>query len=334
LKVLVLGGTRFLGRHIVETLSAEKYHVVRFHRGKANCDLPAGAEERLGDRNGDLSSVGGESWDAIVDVSGLEPEQVARTVALGADRYAFISSLNAYSDLSRPGVREDAPTRADWDGAASDPDLRYGINKAKCEDLIRRQLGDRATVLRPGLIVGKWDYTGRFTYWCERVLRGGPVLVPGSPDRPVQMIDAADLAGFVALTLRRGLFGTFNMVGPRVRTTMQDVITACQTVAAERGAPEAVPIWADETFLRANDVQQWTEMPLWLADEEWAGLLQVSNAKALDAGLELRPLQKTIRAIIDWRRSSESADELRAGMSSEREALLLQKLDAHGGAPR
>ena len=324
MKVLVFGGTRFLGRHIVEALSAFDHRVVAFHRGQSTCDLPNNVEERFGDRNADLSAISKEPWDAIVDVNCYAPAQMQRSLELRTNAYLMVSSVNAYSDLSVNGVTETAPTIESFD--PEDESLRYGGDKAACERLLFELYPQSSTILRPGLIVGKWDYTGRFTYWCERMLRGGRVLAAAPADRPIQFIDAADIACFVERALSKGINGAFNIVGPAQRTAFQDVVSACSAVAQERGAPPSEIVWADETFLLENGVQPWTELPLWLPDPQWSGVLEIDNSKALSAGLTTRPTAQTIRAILDW--TAETGAHFGTGLTAERESELLGRYEA------
>ncbi|MBV9333868.1 MAG: NAD-dependent epimerase/dehydratase family protein [Candidatus Eremiobacteraeota bacterium] len=322
MNVLVLGGTRFLGRHIVEALASNGDRVVCFHRGETRSPLPAGVEERYGDRNVDLSIVAAERWDAIVDTSCQRPEQMERSLGLRTDRYVFISTVNVYADLSRRGITESAPTVEAFDPA--DEAASYGGNKAACERLLLRRYPREGLVLRPGLIVGKWDPTGRFTYWCSRLARGGRVLAPGDPSRPIQFIDAADIADFVTRAFANETTGTFTIVGPAAPMTMGQLLEVCASVAAARVAPAAEIFWADDTFLLERNVAQWTELPLWLAEPQYAGILELNNAKALAAGLHTRPAAQTIAAVLDWIENDPGA--VQAGMTAEREAGLLDEL--------
>jgi 2'-hydroxyisoflavone reductase len=320
-KVLILGGTRFVGRHIAEVLARNDGRVVCFHRGKTVCSLLDGVEERFGDRNEDLSAVAGERWDAIVDTSASRPEQVRRALDLQTDRYLFISTVNVYRDLSMAGITEDAATIETFD--PSDEAASYGGNKAACERLVMERYPQRGIVLRPGLIAGRWDGSGRFTYWCERFLRGGRVLAPGAPERRVQFIDAADVARFVLHALESGVAGAFNVAGPAAPLTMERLLDECAAVAAERNARPATIVWAGDAFLLEQGVEEWLEMPLWLTDAQYAGILKISNAKALAAGLQLRPVAETVRSVLDWLDADPAAK--RIGMSPEREAELLAK---------
>jgi 2'-hydroxyisoflavone reductase len=321
MRILILGGTRFVGRHIVEHLVRCGRRVVCFHRGQTVCELPAGVEERLGDRDVDLAAVATERWDAIVDTCCYRPEQIRRSLELSAGRYLLISTVSVYQDVSSRGVSEDAPTIDAFD--PSDAASRYGGEKAACERLLRECHPQQNMVLRPGLIAGKWDYGGLFTYWCERFLRGGSILAPGDPGRFVQLIDAADIARFVEHALSNDLAGTFNLVGPAQPTTMAQLLTQCELVAAERGAPSAKISWLPDEFLLANGVEPWMELPFWLPDRQSAGLLQISNEQALAAGLELRDIAETARSVLDW--SKGWSQPSRAGLSAEREAELLMR---------
>lgn len=323
MKVLVLGGTRFLGRHLVDCFSRRGHRVVCFHRGQTTCTLPSEVEERLGDRNDDLGAVASESWDAIVDTSGYRPEQTQRSLELRTERYLFISTVNVYRDLSHPGVAEEAPTIETFD--PSDAAASYGGNKAACERMIVERYPEAHAILRPGLIVGQWDPTGRFTYWCERFLRGGNVLAPGPPERPVQFIDAVDLARFAAHLLETERCGIFNVAGPEPPATMGSLLDACARVVAERKAPSATIAWADRAFLAEHGVEEWTELPLWLDDPQFAGILDIDNRRALAAGLETRPIAETVRSALDWQRPE--APAVKVGLSAEREAQLLAALE-------
>jgi len=316
----VLGGTRFLGRHIIEALAQRGHAVVAFHRGQTQCELPASVQERFGDRNGDLRAVETEEWDAIVDVAAGEPEQVRRSRELKTKRYVFVSTVNVYDDLSQPNTYESARTIESYD--AADEARAYGGKKAACERLVLERFSQTSIVLRPGLIIGKWDPTGRFTYWCERVMRGGSYLAPKPQERPVQLVDAADIARFTEHALVADLFGIYNVVGPRNPTTMKDVLDTCTQVANERGAPSAQAVWVEPAFLIDHGVQEWIDMPLWLIDPAYAGILQVSNAAALAAGFEYRSLTETVHSILDWTGSTPNYKV--AGLGADRERELLR----------
>lgn len=318
---LVLGGTRFIGRHVVERLALAGHRVVCFHRGQTACELPSDVEQRYGDRNESLSAVAAERWDAIVDTSGYRPEQIQRSLELEADRYLFISTANVYGDLTRSGVSEESQTIESFDPA--DEAAAYGGNKAACERMVIERYPAQSAIFRPGLVAGRWDYTGRVTYWCRRFLRGGRVLAPDSPSRQIQLIDAADIARFAEHVLTKAITGIFNTVGPAQPTTIAQFLEQCELVAAERGAPPATVVWVEGAFLMRHGVQEWIEMPLWLNDERFAGILEIDNAKALAAGLELRPLADTVRSVLDWAKEAPSSPSV--GLTQEREVELLDE---------
>jgi 2'-hydroxyisoflavone reductase len=323
MKVLVLGGTRFAGRAIVEALASGIHDVTCLHRGKTRCELPPGVCEVFGDRNAALPLDLNSHWNAVIDVSGQLPEQLERSCELETDWYLFVSTLSVYTDLSKLGVDEEAPTIEAFD--PSDEAAAYGGNKASCERIVLRQFGKRATIVRPGIIVGRWDYTGRFTYWPRRALQGGPFIVPAPRTRPVQFVDVDDLAAFAvrAVAQRRG--GTYNVVGPRDAFSMGALIDGCVAAAAERGVC-AEPIVLDGDRLIAKGVEPWTDLPMWVADPSYAGLFSASNARAIDAGLEFRPPTQTLRSLIDWIGMPEAVVAARPGLSREREAQILDEL--------
>lgn len=321
--ILVLGGTKFLGRHIVEALAAAGHPTVRFHRGNTTCELPPGVEERLGDRNSDVSAIADEAWDAVIDVAAYEPSNLERTLELHCNRYVFISTVSVYSDFSEIGIGEDAPVYESFD--PNDEAQRYGGNKAACERLVRDRFGARATILRPGLIVGPWDPTGRFSYWCEHTMRGGKFVAPSPSDQTVQFVDARDAARFVERVVARDAGGTFNVVGPQEATTMGDLVDACVRAAKERSAPASEPVWCDASFLLERGVEPWSDLPLWLPGDDMRGMEQVDHSKALAAGLELLPTLETVRATMEWL-TAHPEFLGRAGLTPEREAELLREV--------
>jgi 2'-hydroxyisoflavone reductase len=325
-KLLVLGGTRFLGRHVVETAAAEGHAVTLFHRGETRCPLPPGVEERLGDRtSADVERLGAEPWDLVVDTSGMDPETVERSARAlaGARRYLFVSTVSVYADVSRPGLSEDAPLAGlPAEGGEADPAQRYGALKAAAEAVVRERFGARATVVRPGLIAGPYDPTGRFTYWAERLVRGGEVLAPGRPERPVQLIDARDLAAWFLRLGRAERGGTFHAAGPLGGTTMGELLEA-GTAALDPAEPVRLRWVGDEVLLGAG-AGPWMELPLWLPDQpEYAGFLRLDPSRARAAGLTTRPVGETFRATAAWAASLPPERERGAGLSPERERELL-----------
>jgi 2'-hydroxyisoflavone reductase len=323
-KLLVLGGTLFLGRHIVVAALARGHEVTLFNRGETNPELFSELERLRGDRaTGDYAALRGRSWDAAIDVHGRAPTPVrsaAETLAHAVDRYAFVSSISVYADFSRP-VEEGAATRK-LAPDADEYDLEnYGAAKAECERIVGRLFGDRALVVRPGLIVGPHDPTDRFTWWPRRIARGGDVLAPGDPGRLVQVIDGRDLAAWLVEMVDLGAGGTYNATGPDYPLTMGRMLDDCK-----RAAPsDARLVWVSDEFLTGQGVGEWMELPLWLAGPEWAGMLAADVSRALDAGLAFRPLTETIRDTLDWDATRADADRAtNVGLAPEREAELLE----------
>ena len=324
MKLLVLGGTVFVGRHIVRAAQERGHDVTLFNRGRTNPDLFDDVEQLRGNRDGDLSALENGRWDAVIDTSGYVPRVVrasAEQLTDAVDHYIFISSLSVYPDLSIAGLDESSPV-----ATMDDPTVEevtgetYGPLKALCEQVVEDVYGDRGLVIRPGVIVGPHDPTDRFTYWAVRVARGGDVLAPGSPDRRVQFIDARDLAAWTVRMVEEGEAGTYNATGPEEGVTMAQVLSACR----EASQSNARFTWVDGAFLLENDVEPWSDMPLWLAGEEAVGFGSINVEKALAAGLRFRPLVETARDTQEWARERPGDHAWQAGLSAEREAELLQ----------
>jgi len=338
MKLLILGGTRFLGRHLVAAALARNHEVTLFNRGKHAS--PAGVEMIRGDRHTDLAKLQGRRWDAVVDTSGMLPRAVkaaAHALSDSVDHYTFISTQNVYADVSIPGVSESAPLRTltseeldeayaiDTSGEPSYGKL-YGGLKALCEQTTEEVIPDRVLTIRPGLIVGPDDYTDRFTYWVVRVARGGEVLAPGRPDRFVQFIDVRDLADWTLSMIERNETGVYNAQGLPGRLTMGNVLEACKAISGS----DASLTWASEEFLLRENVAAWTDMPLWLPEEaapHLKGFMFINCDKALAAGLCFRSLNDTIAATLKWYQTNPSV-QLKAGLDSNKEQSLLRKLQA------
>ena len=317
MKLLLLGGTRFVGRWICDVALERGHQVTIFTRGLTNSDAVPGAEHLRGDRMSDASSLKGRSFDAVIDSSAYHPRAV--TVAgesIRAGHYVFISTLSVYADASKRGSRE-SDALADPPSPLPDEFVpeQYGPLKVACEREAARLFGDRLAVVRPGLIAGPLDYSDRFTYWPARAARGGDMLVPGPADRPVQLIDARDLAAWTLDLAERSATGIFNATGPAEPITMADVIEACVTASES----DARAVWTDPQWLVEQGVQEWSDMPLWLRDD---GLMTASNASAVVAGLSFRPLLETTLDTLAWDRTRDPGPRA-AGLTSSREAELL-----------
>ncbi|HKK07565.1 MAG TPA: NAD-dependent epimerase/dehydratase family protein [Gemmatimonadota bacterium] len=338
LRILILGGTGFIGPHQVRYALSRGHRVTLFNRGKTNPGLFPDVEKLRGDRNGDLESLKGRSWDVCIDNSASNHVWVELSASLLKDavrQYLYVSSISAYSDTSTPGADEDAPTYT-YETAGVDrgaKDLPYGLQKALCERVTLKYFPDRATIVRPGLIVGPRDPTDRFTYWPVRIRRGGEVLTPGSPADPTQVIDARDLTHFMVRLAEADTTGTFNATGHT--RAMGDLLGGIRD--AEKA--DATFTWADADFLAAHDVKPWSDMPVWVPDtEETAGFARVDIARALAAGLRFRPLAETVRDTLAWfdEQPDDRRAKLRSGLSAEREAEVLRAWHAResgGGAP-
>lgn len=323
MRILVLGGTRFLGRHFVSCARERGHEVTLFNRGRTNPELHAGIERITGDRDGGLDVLAGRTWDAVVDPAGYFPRIVgasARALRGAAKRYLFVSSISVYAEPIPVGAEESSPVARIADTTVEEiTGETYGALKALCEEAVCEAWGDRATVVRPGLIVGPDDTTDRFPYWPRRMARGGEVLAPGSPEAPTQMIDVRDLAAFMVRLLEGDVGGTFNATGPATKLTMGECLSRVN--AAVGGGAKLT--WVSEEFLKSHDVQPWLQMPLWLhaADQS---LDTVSVARAIAAGLTYRSLEDTARDTLAWERALVSdARPASPTLTAEREAQVL-----------
>jgi nucleoside-diphosphate-sugar epimerase len=325
MKLLILGGTVFLGRAIVETALQRGHQLTLFNRGHSNPGLFPQVENLAGERDGGLEILRGRRWDAVIDTSGYLPRLVrdsARQLASAVDHYTFISSISVYADFSQPGMDESAPL-----GKLEDESVEqvtggaYGPLKALCERAVEEEMSGRVLVARPGLIVGPHDVSDRFTYWPQRVLQGGEVLAPGRPGREIKYIDVYDLAEWILEMVENGATGTFNADGPAAPCSMENLLAACRTASSS----QANFTWVSEEFLLEQQVGEWIEMPLWVpeTDPQYAGFFAVSSQKAIQAGLKFRPLIDTVRATLEWSKTRPVDYQWRAGIGRAREAQLL-----------
>jgi 2'-hydroxyisoflavone reductase len=344
MKLLILGGTKFLGRYVVEDALARGHEVTLFNRGQLNAELFPDVEKLRGDRDGGLDALKGRRWDAVVDTSGYSPRVVrdsARLLSDAVEHYVFISSQSAYKDASVPGVDEDYPV-----GTITDERLReaealkqselttapffgeiYGALKALCERAAEESMPGRVLNVRAGLIVGPHDYSDRFTYWPRRVAEGGEVLAPGDPERQVQLIDVRDLAAWVLEMAEARRSGTYNATGPDYRLTMGRVLDVCRGTTGS----DARFVWVDEQFMLDAGLGPWMEVPLWVAqsgeDDVNRYFMGISAEKAVAAGLKFRPLSETVRDTLEWDLTRPADTQRRAGLAREREREVLDAWD-------
>ncbi len=326
-KLLVLGGTRFLGPPVVRAAQAAGWEVTLFNRGKSNPGLFKDLEQIDGDRDaGTLDGLKGRKWDAVIDTSGYAPGHVKQACELlrdAVEHYLFVSTVSVYSDASAANVDESTPTgQPTEDAIAAAKTIReatahYGPMKAECERVAERLMPGRVTVVRPGLIVGPEDTSDRFTYWPARVSRGGEVLAPGDAAAEVQFVDVRDLGAWCFSLVVARTLGTYNAVGFRGRVSLGDLLAACRLTANT----EAALTWVAEDFLLANKVRPYTDLPLWLPQGQRG---HFDNRKAIAAGLPFRPVVETIRDTLAWHRTRPADYRWRAGLTPERESELLK----------
>jgi 2'-hydroxyisoflavone reductase len=339
MRLLFLGGTRFLGRHAVEAALARGHDVTVFTRGRTPLPWPGRVRHLVGQRDPDvapgLAALGADRWDAVIDTSGYVPRCVrAGAAALRdrADRYLFVSSLSVYADTSRPGLDEDASVATLADPASEDVPNDYGALKARCEQEVALAFGPaRTLVVRPGLIVGPHDPTDRFGYWVARFLhpdllgdRGAAAVVPAPPARALQFIDARDLATWMLDAVEARAAGTFNACSEPGRYTMGGLVDALLAVARDRGLA-AHPMWVDEARLVEAGVVPWTGLPLWLPanDPALAGFMHFDTARAHAAGLAHRPLSATLADTAAWLAERDNAGAWGNVLTADAERALV-----------
>jgi 2'-hydroxyisoflavone reductase len=328
MNLLLIGGTQFLGRHVVADALARGHVLTLLTRGKTNPELFPQTERLIADRRASLAVLQGRQWDAVIDLCGYLPREVAASAAAlqgQVQQYVFISSVSVYASMdtardeeSTLGEIEDADTEV-IDGRT------YGPLKALCERAVADAFGKAALIVRPGLIVGPHDHTQRFTWWPARVSQGGPVLAPGRPADPVQFIDARDLAAWIVTCVEAGINGVYNAISPPGHFSIGGVLDVCAEVA---GVPPNF-IWLDEAVMQAHELAAWSHMPIWVPPSgETAGFGLTRVDRALKAGLSIRPLKETVRDTLAWWRSlpAEQQAFTKAGLGKDIELRVLQSI--------
>jgi 2'-hydroxyisoflavone reductase len=322
MKLLFIGGTRFLGRHLVNAALQAGHEVTLFNRGQTNPDLFPQVEHILGDRDSDLDRLSTGKWEAVIDTCGYTPKQVHASAQILVDRvehYTFISTISVYADFSQPGLSENALLATMDEADADEFNMEnYGPLKVLCEAALEEFFPQSAFIPRPGLIVGPHDTTDRFTYWIRRCLMNAPFLAPGPGDQRVQLIDVRDLATWIIEGIQHKLSGAFNATGPATMLSFKRMLDAC--IKGTRSQSE--PLWADTDFLLDGEVEPWSDLPLWVADEETQGMLAADCSKAISAGLTFRPLAETAADLAAWDRERQ-IPPLKAGLSPDREKVLI-----------
>lgn len=346
MRLLILGGTRFIGYHLVQAAQARGHHVTLFNRGRHDPTPPPGVDYLQGDRDTDLSTLqksinAGVKWDAVIDTSGYVPRAVRATADLlkgTAKRYVFISSASVYADFDAPSIPEDHPLGQMTDEQVAEMEQLlphstgsiapfygelYGPLKARCEQTLEEVMPGRVLVIRPGLVVGPQDYSDRFTSWVRRLHRGGQVLAPGPATQPVQFIDARDLAEWIVTMTERQETGVYNATGPATPLTMGEFLTTCLD-AVGRGAQLH---WVDDEFLTQQGIQPGNDLPLWFplkAYPECRGFSAVECHRAVQQGLTFRPLTQTALDTLQWDQNAQVQHERGAGLTPDQEQELLK----------
>lgn len=344
MKILVIGGSRFLGRAFVEEAQKKGHEITVFNRGNNN-EVLHNVEVLIGDRNGNLEKLKERKWDAVLDTSGLIPSSVRNITSIlkmQTDFYAFVSSISVYKDWIPKGIKEDYQVQSmpveEADELTKDPKedflQYYGQFKTLSEQEAERNMPGRVLNIRAGQLVGEHDYTDRFPYWVNRISQGGPVLAPGNPNTSyVQLIDVKDLSEWILKMMEEKNAGTYNVTGKPL--SLLDLFTKIR----ETTGSDAEFRWAEEKFLLDNNVAPWTEMPLWIPDitplgpnhqEPWKGAFHINIDKAIQSGLTFRQIEETIQEVQTWIQSLDEANYAwKAGIARDREKALLEAFSNH-----
>ena len=340
MKILIIGGTKFLGRHLINAALENDHEVTLFNRGQFSQEEFKNVEQIHGDRNFDLENLGGRSWDSVIDTCGYLPQTVRKSAEFLKDKvnqYVFISSGSVYADTSEANYDETTETgklnakqRGKFENIDPKQELNglvlgesYGALKKLCEEAAESVMPNRVLNVRAGMIVGAFDWTDRFNYWVMRVANGGEVLAPGTPSNFVQLIDARDLSEWIIKMIEENVNGIFNVTSKSLNLTFGKMLEEMKDATGS----DAEFVWADDKFLSENNVAPWSEMPFYLpeSDEDVRNFLTMNVDKALAKGLKFRPLSDTITGALNWRKDQDF--EMKAGISTERETELLNKLN-------
>ncbi|MFZ7942921.1 SDR family oxidoreductase [Neobacillus sp. 19] len=336
MKVLILGGTRFLGRAFVEEALGRGHEITLFNRGNSKETFPE-VEQLIGNRDHDVSLLKNRKWDVLIDTCGFAPHQIKKIADVlrdNIDHYTFISSISVYKDWVPLNITEDYQLQPmltenqlkDIEAGNVSPYEYYGALKVLCEAEAEKHWPGRVLHIRAGQLVGPFDYTDRLPYWIQRVAQGGKVLVPGRSDRPVQLIDVRDIASWVCTMAEHRKAGTFNVTGLNYDLAIEELLNTCKAVTNS----DAEFVCMEEGFLLTHNVQPWTEMPLWIPEnfpieeetEPWKGAFSFNIEKAVNAGLTFRPLEDTIYDVYQWEKARKEIDR-KAGISQVKEQELL-----------
>jgi 2'-hydroxyisoflavone reductase len=331
LKILILGGTRFIGLHMTALALERGHELTFFNRGKTHTDKFPEIERIKGDRNGQIDGLKDREWDVVIDNSGYVPRHARLSAELLAPKvrqYIFISSISVYPDFSVPRDEKSPVGKLPDETVEKVDGETYGPLKALCEQAVEKAMPGRTMVIRPGLIVGPDDNTDRFTWWPARAARGGEFIAPGAAKDPFQVIDVRDLAAFTINAAEHDYTGTYNLVSTPNGFRFGELTDACIAAAIKQARPADAPraTWIPAEFLEEQKVEPWGEMPVWLpAKGEEAAFAGTSNAAAVAKGLKITPLRKTVDDTMAWhlQRPAEEREKLKAGIAPEKEAAVL-----------
>lgn len=325
LRILILGGTGFIGPAQVKYALARGHKLTLFNRGKTNPKLFPDVEHLEGDRNGKLDALKGREWDVVIDNPSTLPRWVrdaAQVLKDSVKQYVFISTISVYADTSKPIDENSALIKLEDPTVEKIAGETYGGLKALAEKEAEKAFPGRATIIRPGLIVGPGDFSDRFTYWPVRIDRGGEVLAPGNQDDPVQFIDTRDLSAWIIRMCEQSEFGTFNATGPKAPLSVSEMLYGIRAITDA----DVKFTWIDAAFLEAQQVRPWADLPVWLPGQgETAYFAKVDISRAVNKGLTFRPLADTARDTLEWYKSRPEAEQakLRSGLAPQREAEVL-----------
>jgi 2'-hydroxyisoflavone reductase len=345
-RVLFLGGTGFLGPHMVQRALEKGYQVTLLTRGRAGRELFPGVERLIGDRGGDMSALRGKTWDVVIDNSGYVPAHVRTSAELlkgSVGHYIYTSTIDAYRDFHTTDFDEDYPLAQLPEGAPHNPNRYYGPLKALCEREVQTVFPTSFTIVRPAWVSGPGDNNHLFTYWVMRVKRGGELLVPGERSDPFQTVDVRDLAAFVINAAERRIGGHFNAAAPS--TTFGEMLDIVQRATSSN----ITPVWVSAEFLRTRNVRPYFDMPLWWPPRnDYAvtnvpsglgggiGAFRISGERARENGMTYRPLADTARDLLAWYEKEHGTwpETGRPGLTTERERTLLAEWKREQAFPR
>jgi 2'-hydroxyisoflavone reductase len=326
MRILMIGGTRFVGKHVVQQALERGHEVTLFHRGRTGPELFPDVEHRVGDRDSDLSALATGEWDATVDTCAYVPRQVhelADALDGRGGHHLLVSSVSAYADPDGPGITEDAALRElDDPGVEEVTGETYGGLKVLCERAAVERHGPDTLLVRPTYVVGPDDYTWRFPWWVARIARGGEVAVPGPPDAPLQVIDVRDMGAWMVRLLEDHRSGPFHACSPEPVFTFGE---ALQEMVDAVGPAGTTLTWIPADDVAAADLPPGA-FPLWSGDDPDVWVMAADPSRAYGTGLTPRPLADTIRDTLAWTRTATAPEG--TGVSAETEQALLDRARA------